>query len=348
MKKNVSNESSSVVVDENLLINPQKMMVVDLFSGRYTQNKEGHEYFNLKRNRDGMYYGYCPPKDTTDICKLGAKKKDQYVDGVLIIYTKKLKGSSNREIIAFCTNARVYRKRRFDKSLGREVEGDTASYTIVSDNMRKITDNDEKFIIYIKKFNSWMFRRQRYYSRQYPQLDIEMISYIFRIISNYQRLLFVDDDSFQMEVNDADISKCGDYAEANKEAPTYIGDKKSKMVAKKIGVSKRALINAGFKCELNPKHKTFITRNNLPYMEGHHLIPCTPDNTDEFWNGNCHRNIDCVENVVCLCPTCHRELHYGKWEDKKEKIERLYNERKERLEKAGIKIGLEEMMGKYR
>lgn len=345
MKKNVSNELSSVVVDEKSLINPQKMMVVDLYSGSYTLNKKGHEYYNLIRNKDGKYYGYCPPYDNPNINKLGANKEDKYVEGVLIIYTKKFNGYSNREIIAFCTNARVYRKRRFDKSLRREVEGDTASYTIVSDNMRD-TDNDEKFIIYIKKFNSWMFRRQRYYSGQYPQLDVEIIAYINRIIQNPH--LDNDDAAFQNSVNDADISKYGDCADANKEAPTYIGDKKSKMVAKKIGVSKRALINAEFKCELNPKHKTFITRNNLPYMEGHHLIPCTPDNTDEFWNGNCHRNIDCVENVVCLCPTCHRELHYGKWEDKKEKIERLYNERKKRLEKAGIKIGWKEMMGKYK
>ena len=29
------------------------------------------------------------------------------------------------------------------------------------------------------------------------------------------------------------------------------------------------------------------------------------------------KNIDCIENIVCLCPTCHRRIHFGSDEEKR-------------------------------
>lgn len=63
--------------------------MVDLNSGKYWNEKIGHECYNLEKNKDGNFYGYCPPNDVIDITKLGALKDDDYIDGVSIVYVTK-------------------------------------------------------------------------------------------------------------------------------------------------------------------------------------------------------------------------------------------------------------------
>ena len=89
---------------------------------------------------------------------------------------------------------------------------------------------------------------------------------------------------------------------------------------------------AGFKCEINQNHNTFKAQSNdKQYMEGHHAIPMHYQ--DKF-----NQSIDVYANVICLCPICHRLLHYGKDLEKKQIINQLYETRKDRLEVSGIKI----------
>ncbi|MCL2458335.1 MAG: hypothetical protein FWF31_05690, partial [Desulfobulbus sp.] len=57
-KKNQTGESHMNKFD------PKRMLVIDMHSGRYAQERTGHEIFNLERNPiDGRFYGYCPPHD---------------------------------------------------------------------------------------------------------------------------------------------------------------------------------------------------------------------------------------------------------------------------------------------
>lgn len=83
-----------------------------------------------------------------------------------------------------------------------------------------------------------------------------------------------------------------------------------------------ALINANYKCEINSTHETFINSNDVIYMEKHHLIPM--NKYFEF-----KLSIDHSFNIYSLCPTCHRQIHYGKPEDKKKMISYLFNIRKD-------------------
>ena len=82
-------------------------------------------------------------------------------------------------------------------------------------------------------------------------------------------------------------------------------------------------------------------------MEGHHLIPCTVNNAMYFWN-KFEKSIDCVENIVCLCPTCHRRIHFGSKEEKESVIKILYNKQYSKLQKAGLAITEEELINLYR
>ncbi len=102
-----------------------------------------------------------------------------------------------------------------------------------------------------------------------------------------------------------------------------------------------ALTHANFKCEYDDQHKTFIRKNGNPYTEPHHLIPISKYRDFQF-------SVDIMQNIVSLCSHCHNLLHYGRFEDKKPILEKLYNERKEALKECGIEITLEQLEAYYR
>lgn len=106
-------------------------------------------------------------------------------------------------------------------------------------------------------------------------------------------------------------------------------------------VTAEALNRANFKCEFNNDHKTFITKvSGESYMESHHLIPINQSNLFGY-------SIDIPANVCSLCPNCHRAIYLATDEVKKEILLKLYEQRKDRLEKSGINISAEQLMGFY-
>ena len=86
-------------------------------------------------------------------------------------------------------------------------------------------------------------------------------------------------------------------------------------------------------CELkegnDKKHSTFIEENGFYYIEEHHLVERNlikkyKDKTKDIDN-----MINDKKNLFKLCPNCHREIHYGRLEERRRKIEKLYNQRKD-------------------
>ena len=89
---------------------------------------------------------------------------------------------------------------------------------------------------------------------------------------------------------------------------------------------------ANYRCEVNENHKTFTSKSSRkPYMEGHHLVPLQ-------FQGYFDNSLDVYANIICLCPVCHRLLHHGILEEKKDILIKLYRDRSARLEKCGIII----------
>lgn len=98
-------------------------------------------------------------------------------------------------------------------------------------------------------------------------------------------------------------------------------------------IKTQAIESAGYKCEFDESHSTFIAkRSGRPYMEGHHALPMKYQ--DKF-----NYSLDVYANVICLCPICHRLLHYGVEEQKKIVVNKIYNDRADRLANSGLKIG---------
>lgn len=105
--------------------------------------------------------------------------------------------------------------------------------------------------------------------------------------------------------------------------------------------SAEAIRSAGFKCEYDHNHKTFQSNvNGRDYVEAHHLIPIS--NQDKF-----KFSIDITENIVSLCPTCHRQLHHGVSSDKRPLLQKLFQEREKALESRAITVSMEELFALY-
>lgn len=89
---------------------------------------------------------------------------------------------------------------------------------------------------------------------------------------------------------------------------------------------------AGYQCEINKEHKTFTSKSTEhPYMEGHHALPMKYQ--DRF-----SQSLDVYANIVCLCPICHRLLHYGVDLERKNVLDKIYYDRSERLAASGIRV----------
>lgn len=104
-------------------------------------------------------------------------------------------------------------------------------------------------------------------------------------------------------------------------------------------VSAAALRYAGFQCEIDEEHPSFIRRkSNCNYVEPHHLVPMK-------YSEDFKVSLDVPANIVSLCSNCHNQIHYGR--DYEQLIERLYEKRKDLLKKVGINITLEQLKEMY-
>lgn len=129
--------------------------------------------------------------------------------------------------------------------------------------------------------------------------------------------------------------------------PSIVDNNKSSRKYKVNPVlGKIAIKKADFKCEINTGHATFISNRTLEsYMEGHHLIPVSYQS--EIWN-QFNVNIDCVENIVSLCPTCHRAIHYASKSIKENLIKYLFQIREQDLKRIGLNINLNTLIEMYK
>ena len=103
--------------------------------------------------------------------------------------------------------------------------------------------------------------------------------------------------------------------------------------------SKAALRFAKYKCEINIEHETFHNGKH-PYMEGHHLIPMSQQ---DFFTSS----LDVPSNIISLCPTCHKALHYGNKAIKIEYLKKLFFERKNTLNKCDLQITIKDLIKIY-
>lgn len=107
-------------------------------------------------------------------------------------------------------------------------------------------------------------------------------------------------------------------------------------------VAAGALSASSYQCEFEPAHQTFVSKaRKQQYTEAHHLVPMS-------LQGAFQNSLDVEANVVGLCPLCHKLLHLGMPVDKEPLLKKLFAERQNRLQSAGIPMTLKDLFTHYK
>ncbi|MFD2640035.1 HNH endonuclease [Piscibacillus salipiscarius] len=126
------------------------------------------------------------------------------------------------------------------------------------------------------------------------------------------------------------------------EKPTHKSVSNRKVWYRDPRYASEAVAYANYLCEVNNQHQHFISKfNQRNYVEAHHLIPIAFQEHFDF-------SLDIHANIVSLCLICHKKLHYGLLEEKKEVLKSLFSSRSDRLKASGINISLEELFSYYK
>lgn len=103
-----------------------------------------------------------------------------------------------------------------------------------------------------------------------------------------------------------------------------------------------ALKLSNYKCSVDESHKTFKSKSTKkPFMELHHLIPMGVQRY--FAN-----DLDRIENIISLCPNCHRAIHHSDDDRKAEMIELIYKKTEDQLKEVRIEITLSDLKAAYK
>ncbi|MGY8988593.1 MAG: HNH endonuclease [Flavobacteriales bacterium] len=114
-------------------------------------------------------------------------------------------------------------------------------------------------------------------------------------------------------------------------------------------IAKDALKLAGYLCENKKNHSTFQSKaSGKQYVEAHHFLPMQYQ--DKYVKPYLNREIslDRQENIICLCPNCHRKFHSAIDKEKKQLIDLFLKRRKSFLQKLGIIIDQSELYEYYK
>ncbi len=154
-----------------------------------------------------------------------------------------------------------------------------------------------------------------------------------------------DDNNLQREIRECSIYNTKiELEKANTRIPEKNFSSYSTKYKVDARISKTVLKENDYVCEIEKltgeKHKTFNTTRGIQYMEGHHLIPMKAQK--DF-----NENIDRSNNICCLCPNCHRAIHYGSIEEKSKRLKLLYYKKIKNLIKDGIEIDFDELINKF-
>lgn len=115
----------------------------------------------------------------------------------------------------------------------------------------------------------------------------------------------------------------------------------TKGVIRSPAIAAKALRAANFSCEIDPAHWSFTSSaKKQRYVEAHHLIPMSQQNRFAY-------SLDVVANIISLCATCHRMLHFGASTEKKHLLKSLLKERRPKLLAKAISINDSDFLDLY-
>lgn len=127
----------------------------------------------------------------------------------------------------------------------------------------------------------------------------------------------------------------------NNRKPKRSSHKKGKRYDTNPSIKKTAIDECGYKCFYNENHTLFKNKYGTDYVEGHHIVPMKAQ--DDFKD----INLDRTENIVALCPYCHKAIHHGNKNTVTDILSKIFKDRENELKAVGIKINIDDLYNKY-
>lgn len=185
------------------------------------------------------------------------------------------------------------------------------------------------------------------YNDSSRQVEVELADPEYKKIrKRVNRQRFIEDRHDYFE--EFNILRIEPYDENSKELdhqnnrqPKYKETIRGKWYETNRKLKKTAIAIARYKCIISSHHDTFLGKDKRPFFEAHHIVPMAAQ--EDFGD----TNLDRVENIVALCPTCHRAVHYGAYDIRKKILKEIFVQRKKELENVGILIDFERLFDLY-
>lgn len=145
----------------------------------------------------------------------------------------------------------------------------------------------------------------------------------------YQDLTVADNDGDYLSIGAEPAVNPAAISDKPHEMPKQIISERMQFSRSKT-TSVQALANAGYICEFDATHESFISRfTGKMYVEAHHLVPLSNQNQFEY-------SLDVPANIISLSPNCHKTVHFGEEIEVTRIIRHLLSERELRLNSSNI------------
>jgi 5-methylcytosine-specific restriction protein A len=178
----------------------------------------------------------------------------------------------------------------------------------VKNKIKSTTKNNSSLWIYYDNLSSAYFDR-----KLVIQQDHDKKRYIFRRSQN---------DIMEKVFNSI-------FGESNldeeKIEPAKVGElnvSSTVKISRNNSLRDEVLKRANYTCELCKKTNTFQDKDKRWYFEAHHIIPFNINNQKQF-----NLTLDHLSNLICLCPECHRKVHFSELKEQIYVLEFLLNKK---------------------
>lgn len=190
----------------------------------------------------------------------------------------------------------------------------------------------------------------KFYAKGNIPEDTEIIDDLRNLIGVYRELKgtvgnnildidsYYEEEDFQEEIQNA---LDHNLVEGFIKPPIKKSNKGSSSYTRNTSISHFAIKKANYLCENSNSHRTFISKKSgHQFVEAHHLIPME-------YQGQFEYSIDVPENIISLCPNCHRAFHYSEDAVKKELLQSFLNLRQKGLLERGISVDFQQLIEFY-
>lgn len=225
-------------------------------------------------------------------------------------------------------------------------DGDNALLTYYINYLKYVRNLSDSSVAHytqaLRKISTFLCERGKITESVYEILDIGELEIIKEYLYSDEEFMILDKRGHQMYsagLNNyykfASGDGFGQLHERVQELDTKLMPKESScrsVVSRPRSsiIKMQSIESAAYTCELFPEHKSFVAKNTeKPYMEGHHALPLSLQPRFRY-------SLDIYANIICLCPICHKMMHYGLDSEKSKAIDKIYYDRADRLANSGI------------